>query len=101
MFIPVRRTEPAKESSCFHVHGSHLYVSLAWSSPFSLLWPILLTCSGRASVTATLDSMLGRVMLKTLKNGTGGLSSLVFGVDGWVQSIKQRFSVVLPLTKLN
>jgi len=35
------------------VHGSHLYVSLAWSFPFSLLWPTLLTCSGRASVTAT------------------------------------------------
>jgi len=34
--------ESAKESSCFHVHGSHLYVSLAWSFPFSLLWPTLL-----------------------------------------------------------
>jgi len=45
--------ESAKESSYFHVHGSHLYVSLAWYFPFSLLWPTLLTCSGRASVTAT------------------------------------------------
>ena len=42
----------AKESSYFHVHGSHLYVSLAWSFRFSLPWPTLLICSGRARVTA-------------------------------------------------
>jgi len=45
--------ESAKEGSYFHVHGSHLYVSLAWSFPFSLLWPTLLTCSSRARVAAT------------------------------------------------
>jgi len=44
--------ESTKESSYFHVHGSHLEVSLA-RLPFSLLWPSLLTCSSRASVTAT------------------------------------------------
>jgi len=45
-------TSSAKESSYFHVYGSHLYVSLAWSFLFSLLWPTLLSCSGLASVTA-------------------------------------------------
>ena len=39
---------------CIEVNGSHFYVSLAWFFPFSLLWPTLLACSGRASVTATI-----------------------------------------------
>jgi len=43
----------------------HLVLPFAWKSlicvaclvfPFSLLWPTLLTCSGRASVTATHDT---------------------------------------------
>jgi len=45
--------DSAKESSHFHMHGSHFWLSLAWSFPFSLLLPFLLACSGRASVTAT------------------------------------------------
>jgi len=49
--------ESATESSCFHVHRSRLYVSLASSFPFALLWPTLLTCSCRASVTATQTSL--------------------------------------------
>jgi len=40
------------------MRGSHLYVSLAGSFPFSLLWSTLLTCSGHASVTATSPSFL-------------------------------------------
>jgi len=40
-------------------------VSLAWSFPF-LLWPTLLTCSGRASVTATSLSFLEVFGLPTL-----------------------------------
>jgi len=56
--------ESAKESSYFHVHGSHLYVSLAWSFSFSLLWPTLLTCSGRTSSTATtFIQNIGRVVV--------------------------------------
>ena len=45
--------ESAKESSYFHVHGSHTSVACL-VFPF-LLRPSLLTCSGRASVTATND----------------------------------------------
>jgi len=36
----------AKESSRFHMHGSHFCVGC-------LVFPFLLTCSGRASMTAT------------------------------------------------
>jgi len=57
--------ESAKESSYFQVHGSHESVACL-VFPFSLLWPTLLTCSGRTSVTATSLSFLEVFGLPTL-----------------------------------
>jgi len=57
MLIPHQTNRPkrALTSMCMEVTYSISVACLVF--PFSLLWPILLTCSGRASVTATAVSI--------------------------------------------
>jgi len=56
--------ESAKESSYFHVHGSRLCRLLF---PFSVLWLTWLTCSGRASMTATPFSNFPWILIHALE----------------------------------
>jgi len=82
-----------------------LLLPCAWKSlmrvvwlvfPFSLLWPTLLTCSGRASVTATLDIVI-RVQL--LVTPVYLLSSYCYSaycrLSRRTESKPQRFIVIL------
>jgi len=62
--------ESAKESSYFHVHGSHFVSGACLVFPFSLVWPTLLTCSGRASVTATGHISSFCLKLESVASGT-------------------------------
>ena len=48
--------DSAKESSHFHTQEVTFKCRLL-GLPFSMLWPALLTCIGRASMTATLNSV--------------------------------------------
>jgi len=45
------------------MHGSHLYCVACLVFPFSFLWPTLLTCSGRASTTATTETLFAEKKL--------------------------------------
>ena len=97
------RYESANESSFFHVHPcakKSLKGVACLVFPFSSHWPTLLTCSGRASMTASLPSRGGhgsgvdsstilRLFLKPEsniceKNGPRSRVSFIFGSNRMV-----------------